>query len=102
VSGPFNPPLRVARLIATKRKDPERGTKVWMNREEAEVRLLTDGELVWVYGPRRHELAVLTIDEKVKRGECVLRDVAGASPSEIVTIVKVSTDKPRRERGQPA
>ena len=102
MSGSYNPRLRVSRLIATKAKDPERGTKVWMNREEADVRLLTDGELVWVYGPRRHELAVFALDDEVKRGECILRDIAGASPSEIVTIVKVSTDPPRRERGQPA
>ena len=98
----YNPPLRVARFIATRLTDPERGTKVWMNREEADARLLVDGELVWAYGPRRHELATLAIDEKVKRGEVILRDIAGASASEVVTIVKVNTDKPRRERGQPA
>lgn len=100
MSGAFNPALRVVRFIATRATDPERGTKVWMNQEEARVRLLTDGELVWVYGPRRHELAVLAVDDALPRGQVVLRDVAGVSPSEVVTIAKVNTDA-RPERGRP-
>ena len=95
MSGPFNPALRVVRFIATRAADPERGTKVWMNEEEARIRLLTNGELVWVYGPRRHELAVLEVDNALSSGQAVLRDVAGVSPSEVVTIVKVNTDAPR-------
>jgi hypothetical protein len=52
-----------------------------------------------VYGPRRHELAPLAIDDRIPRGHVVLRDIAGALPSEVVTIVKPNTDArtgPRR------
>jgi hypothetical protein len=56
----FNAPLQVIRFIGTKKGDEERGPAVWMNRNEATTRLLDDGELVWVHGPRRHELAALT------------------------------------------
>ena len=96
MSGQHNPPLRVIQLIATRSGDPERGPLVRMRKEEADYRLLTDGELVWVYGPRRHELATLQIDDSVPRGGVVLRDVVGASPSEIVRIVKPDTDTPLR------
>jgi hypothetical protein len=39
----------------------------------------------------------LRIDETLQRGEAVLRDVAGASPTEIVRVVKADTDTPRRD-----
>ena len=98
MSGQHNPPLRVIQLVATRSGDPERGPLVRMRKEEADYRLLTDGELVWVYGPRRHELATLQIDDSVPRGEVVLRDIVGASPSEVVRVVKPDTDtSPRRE-----
>ena len=90
--GVFDPPLRVLELIATRAADAERGTKVWLNSADAKMRTITDGELVWVYGPRRHDLAVVAIDERIPFGHCVLRDVAGASPSELVTIRKVDTE----------
>jgi hypothetical protein len=45
-----------------------------------------------VYGPRRHELATVIIDTGVKPGDVVLRDVAGASPSEIVRVIKPDLD----------
>jgi anaerobic selenocysteine-containing dehydrogenase len=96
VSEQYNPPLRVVKLIATRREDVERGPAIWMRREDAADRVLTDGELVWVYGPRRHELATLYIDDSLARGDVVLRDVVGASPSEVVKIVKVDTDTPPR------
>ena len=91
----FNPPLRVLELIATSAADPERGPMVLMNARDARMRTLTDGELVWVYGPRRHDLTVVKLDDAVPAGVCVLRDVFGASPSELVTIRKVDTDTPR-------
>jgi anaerobic selenocysteine-containing dehydrogenase len=84
------------RLIATRRDDVERGPMIWMRQEDASERVLTDGELVWVYGPRRHELATLHIDNSLARGDVVLRDIVGASPSEIVKIVKIDTDTPPR------
>jgi len=95
VSEYYNPPLRVLELIATTPADPERGPMVWMNAREARMRTLSHGELVWVYGPRRHDLSKLQVDDKVPHGMCILRDVAGASPSEEVTIRKVDTDSPR-------
>ncbi|HUF27609.1 MAG TPA: molybdopterin dinucleotide binding domain-containing protein [Gemmatimonadaceae bacterium] len=90
----FNPPLQVERLIATRRGDPERGPAVWMNPREASVRMLLEGELAWVYGPRRHELATVHIDDSLRRGIVVLRDIAGASPSEIVRVIKPDLDRP--------
>ncbi|HET7631870.1 MAG TPA: molybdopterin dinucleotide binding domain-containing protein [Gemmatimonadaceae bacterium] len=90
-------PLRVVKLIATRVDQPARGPAVFMHREDARSRLLDDGELAWVYGPRRHELAAVVVDDNLKRGEVVLRDVAGASPSEIVRVVKPDLDN----RGRP-
>lgn len=94
MSSVHNPPLRVVQLIATRHGDPERGPALWLHPEEAQVRLIVDGELVWVNGPRRHELATAHLDEAVPHGAVVLRDVVGASPSELVTISKVDTDTP--------
>ena len=90
-------PLRVAQLIATRADDPARGPAVFMHPDDARTRLLDDGELAWVYGPRRHELATVYIDEAMKKGDVVLRDVAGASPSEIVRVIKPDLDS----RGRP-
>lgn len=95
----YNPPLQVERLIATRRGDPERGPAVWMNAQDAAMRLLLDGELAWVYGPRRHELATVHVDDSVRRGMVILRDVAGASPSEIVRVIKPDLDSPEDRRG---
>jgi anaerobic selenocysteine-containing dehydrogenase len=94
----LNKPLRVASLIATSAKDPERGPMVVMNPNDARARLLTDGELAWVYGPRRHELATVRIDENARLGDVVLRDIVGASPSEIVRVVKPDLDSRGRRR----
>jgi hypothetical protein len=96
VSDVHNPPLRVLDLIATRMGDPDRGPVIWMRTDDANLRLLVDGELVWVYGPRRHELATVHIDDSLPRGDVVLRDIAGASPSEIIKVVKVDTDTPPR------
>ncbi|HJU89154.1 MAG TPA: hypothetical protein VJ672_07180 [Gemmatimonadaceae bacterium] len=90
----YNPPLQVVGLIATKRGDEERGPLIWMRGDDAAFRLVMEGELVWVYGPRRHELATIAIDDTLPRGAVVLRDVVGASPSEIIKIVKLDTDSP--------
>ena len=90
-------PLRVAQLIATRADEPARGPAVFMNPDDARARLLDDGELAWVYGPRRHELAEVHIDESMQKGDVVLRDVVGASPSEIVRVIKPDLDR----RGHP-
>ena len=76
--------------------DAERGPMVRMNPEDARARLLTDGELAWIYGPRRQELATVVIDDSMKRGDIGLRDVAGASPSELVRVVKPDLDSHTR------
>ena len=88
----YNPPMQVVRFIATRRGDPERGPLVRMNADEARLRLLMDGELVWVYGPRRHDLATLEVDDSLPRGGVVVRDITGVAPSEVVRVVKVDTD----------
>lgn len=84
--------LRVSSFIATKRGDEDRGPLVMMNEREARVRLLTDGEVAWVYGPRRGELATLRIDDGVRDGDVVVRDILGIAPSEIVRVVKPDLD----------
>jgi anaerobic selenocysteine-containing dehydrogenase len=76
--------------------DSDRGPQVRLSPEEAKARLLVDGELAWVYGPRRQELATVVVDESVKRGDVVLRDIAGASPSELVRVVKPDLDSHTR------
>ena len=91
-------PLRVLQLIATRATDAERGPMVRLHPANARERLLIDGELAWVYGPRRHELATVRIDDSVPLGEVVLRDVVGASPSEIVRVIKPDLDN-RGRRG---
>lgn len=86
----------MAGFVATRLSDADRGPQVRLSPEDAQARLLTDGELAWVYGPRRQELAAVVIDAAVKRGDVVLRDVAGASPSEIVRVVKPDLDSHTR------
>jgi anaerobic selenocysteine-containing dehydrogenase len=90
-------PLRVARLLATSARDTDRGPAVFIHPENARERLLIDGELAWVYGPRRHELAQVHVSEDVPFGEVILRDLFGASPSEIVRVIKPDLDS----RGRP-
>ncbi len=65
-----------------------------MNSNDASLRLLLDGELAWVYGPRRQELATVHVDDSVRRGMIILRDVVGASPSEVVRVIKPDLDFP--------
>lgn len=87
-----NRPLRVSGLIATRSGDAERGPAVYMNAADARNRLLNDGELAWVYGPRRHELATVVLDEEVRVGDVVLRDIVGSAPSESVRVIKPDLD----------
>jgi anaerobic selenocysteine-containing dehydrogenase len=96
----FNRPLRVSRLIATKLGDAARGPQVALNPTDAQGRLLTDGELAWVYGPRRQELAEVRVDPDVRFGEVVLRDIVGAAPSETVRVIKPDLDSTRNSGTQ--
>ena len=84
----YNPPLQVVAFIGTKASDTDRGPEVRLNAYEAHVRMLHDNEYVWVYGPRRHDLAAVRIDDELPRGAVVARDISGIAPSELVTLVR--------------
>lgn len=94
----FQPWLLVTDYISTRSGDAERGPLVRLHPTEARKRLLEDGELVWVYGPRRHELAVLVVDDTVSEGNVVARDILGIAPAEIVRVVKHDFDAGRSKR----
>lgn len=85
-------PLQVVGYVASRRGDAERGPLVRVRPEDARMRLIDDGELVWVYGPRRHELAPVVYDESLPRGGIVVRDLAGVAITEIVKLVKMDVD----------
>ena len=84
----YNPPLQVVGFIGTRAGEADRGPQIRLNAEEARFRLILDGELVWIYGPRRHELAPVLIDDSVPRGGVVVRDIVGVTVTEIVRLVK--------------
>jgi hypothetical protein len=92
----FRPELRVIEYISTKRGDAERGPMIRVSPTDAKIRLLTEGELAWVQGPRRHELAVVAIDREVPDGSVVVRDIAGVAVSERVVVSKPDLDNPPR------
>lgn len=94
----YNPPLQVVGFIATRSGDPERGPLIRLRSDEARLRLILDGELVWIYGPRRHELAPVVIDDTVPRGAVVVRDIAGLAVTDVVRLVKPNLDT-RLDRG---
>lgn len=85
-------PLQVVGFIATRKTDAERGPLVRIKPEDARMRLIADGELVWVYGPRRHELAPVVYDDTLPRGGVVVRDLGGLAVTEIVKLVKMDVD----------
>ncbi len=89
----YNPPLQVVGYVGTRSGDEERGPLVRLSRAEATMRMLVDGEVVWVYGPRRHDLATITIDDAVPKGGVIVRDIAGIAVSEIVRLVKPELDR---------
>ena len=91
----LRPGLLVSQYIATRAGDAERGPLVRLHPTEARRRLVEDGELVWVYGPRRHELAVLVVDDSVSPGTVVARDILGVAPAETLRIVKHDFDAGR-------
>ncbi len=90
----YNPPLQVIGFIATRQGDDDRGPLIRLRADEAKLRGVQEGELVWVYGPRRHDLAPVEFDETIPRGGVVVRDLAGLAPTEIVRLVRVSDDRP--------
>ncbi len=86
------PPLQIVGFIATRRDDAERGPLVRLRSDDARLRLIDEGELVWVYGPRRHELAPVVYDDTLPRGGIVVRDLAGLAVTEIVRLIKMDID----------
>jgi hypothetical protein len=88
--------MQVVRYIATRRGDADRGPLIWMNEKEAISRLLLEGELVYVSGPQRQELATLVIDDALPRGEVAVRDLAGILVTDVVRIRKPDFDRARR------
>lgn len=89
----YNPPLQVTAFVATRRGDAERGPAILINADEARTRGLVDGELVFVIGPRRKELADLRIDDAVPRGGATVRDIAGLTVTEVIKLVKPEQDQ---------
>lgn len=83
------PPLQIVGFIATKRGETDRGPLIRVRSDDARLRLIDDGELVWVYGPRRHELAPVVYDDTLPRGGVVVRDLAGLAVTEIVRLIKM-------------
>lgn len=88
--------LRVARFVATRMSDAERGPQVQIHPDDARSRLLVDGELAWIHGPRRQELATVVVDEAIRRGDVTLRDVGGVGLSELVRVIKPDLDSHTR------
>ncbi len=85
-------PLQIVGFIATTRSDSDRGPLVRIRPDDAVMRLIDHGELVWVYGPRRHELAPVEYDETLPRGGIVVRDLGGLTVTEIVKLVKMDIE----------
>ena len=100
MSGELNRPLQVVAFIGTRPGDPERGPLIRMNSQEAARRMLLDGELVRIVGPRRTEFAQLEIDDSLPRGGALLRDIGGASASELIRVFKPDLDAERPRSGQ--
>ncbi len=92
----FAKPLQVIGFIGTKKGDAERGPMVRLRPEDALIRLLMPGELVRVISDRRSELAELQVDEAVPRGGAILLDVAGATVTEIIRVVRLDLEAPRQ------
>lgn len=89
-----NPPLQVVGFVGSHRGDAERGPAIRLRSDDARMRGITDGDLVWIYGPRRHDLAPAIIDDTLPRGGVVVRDVAGLAPTEIVRLLRVDDERP--------
>ena len=89
-----NPPLQVVGFVGSRRGDAERGPAIRLRSDDARMRGIADGDLVWIYGPRRHDLAPAIIDDTLPRGGVVVRDVAGLAPTEIVRILRVDDERP--------
>ncbi|MDZ7630774.1 MAG: hypothetical protein U5K74_05285 [Gemmatimonadaceae bacterium] len=89
----YNPPLQVVGFVASRRGDAERGPAISLNRAEAALRMLADGELVFILGPSRKELAPVTIDDSIPNGGAIVRDIAGVLVTDVIKLVKPDMDR---------
>ena len=89
-----NPPLQVVGFVGSRRGDAERGPAIRLRPDDARMRGIENGDLVWIYGPRRHDLAAVMLDDALPRGGVVVRDVAGLAPTEIIRLVRVDAERP--------
>lgn len=85
--------------IATRKSDPERGPQVRLSGKDARLRLLTEGELVWIQNDRGQQLAELVIDDSIPDHACALRDVPGVVLAEAIRAIKPDMDNGPRPRG---
>jgi anaerobic selenocysteine-containing dehydrogenase len=92
----FEPELRVVEYVATRKGERERGPQIRLHPADAKLRLLLDGELVWVRGPRGAQVAPLVIDASIAEHSCALRDIAGVDLAEAVRVSKPDLDTPKR------
>jgi anaerobic selenocysteine-containing dehydrogenase len=99
VKSSFRPEFRVLEYFATRRGDAERGPMIRISPTDARIRLLVEGELAWVQGPRRNELAIVEIDENIPDGSLVARDIAGITVSEKVVVTKPDLDSSPKKAG---
>ncbi len=88
-----NPPLQVVGYWASRKGDDDRGPLIRLRSDEAARRMLTTGTLVWVHGPRRHDLARVEVDDAIPRGAVAVRDIAGLAVSEIVRLVSPDVER---------
>ena len=89
-----NPPLQVVGFVGSRHGDAERGPAIRLRPDDARMRGIENGDLVWIYGPRRHDLAAVMLDDALPRGGVVVRDVAGLAPTEIIRLVRVDAERP--------
>jgi hypothetical protein len=89
----YNPPLQVVGFIGSRRGDAERGPAISLNRAEASLRMLADGELVFIQGPTRKELAPVIINDEIQNGGVIVRDIAGLMVADVVKLVKPDMDR---------
>ncbi len=94
--GSYNPPMQVVGYIDTRRGDEDRGPMIRIREDEAVKRLVSNGELVWVQGPRGKALAPCFIDPAVPRGGVIARDLPGVGLTDIVRVTKVDMDRVAR------
>lgn len=89
----YNPPLQVVRFVDTKPGDQQRGPEIRVQAWEAHLRGLHDGDLAWVYGPRRHDLARVRVDDSVARGEAIAQDIGGLAVSEVIRLLRTDAQR---------